>query len=134
MSHIFLVLLYWLIKKRKKQFCIVLWTFDLVDILDFVIFLQRALISFFQQAINLVWLNEKFCLLGISSFSCFNVSQSVPCVHDLGISQRFEWSLFTESGLPSLALSVFWKSSSPHFSETVFAATSVFWYFRLEKL
>ena len=136
MSHIFLVLLYWLIlyckKRKEKQFCIVLWTFDLMDILNYIPSKSINIFSFSRQF--LVWLSEKFCLLGISSFSCFNISQPVPCVHGLGISQRLEWSLCTESGLTPVALSVFWKSSPPHFSETVVTATSVFWYFRLEKL
>ena len=80
MSHIFLVLLYWLIlyckKRKEKQFCIVLWTFDLMDILNYIPSKSINIFSFSRQF--LVWLSEKFCLLGISSFSCFNISQPVP--------------------------------------------------------
>lgn len=62
-------------------------------------------------------------------------------MHGSAISQRFEQSLHTEFWLPpysahslSFSLSFFWKSSSPNFSVTAIPTSSVFWYFRVEKL
>lgn len=73
MGHIFLVL-------RVMSNSVPL-IFHLVDILDFVIFLQRALLVFsFSKQLTWFDLMENSCLLGISwvQYNCFILSQSAP--------------------------------------------------------